>query len=75
MRRAGIEPFAWVINQSFFESGTHDPLLVARGEAERPYIDEVAGKWSNRTAIVPWVAEEPSGPERLRQLFPATQAG
>ena len=31
LRRAQIEPFAWVINQSFAESGSHDPLLVARG--------------------------------------------
>lgn len=31
LRRAQIEPFAWVINQSFAESGSRDPLLVARG--------------------------------------------
>lgn len=69
LRRAQIEPFAWVINQSFAESGSHDPLLVARGADELPYIREVAGKCSKRTAIVPWVAEEPVGPEKLRQLL------
>ncbi len=31
LRRAHIEPFGWVINQSFAESGSRDPLLVARG--------------------------------------------
>ncbi len=69
LRRAQIEPFAWVINQSFAESGSRDPLLVARGADELPYIREVADKFSQRTAIVPWVAEEPVGPEKLRQLF------
>jgi arsenite-transporting ATPase len=69
LRRAQIEPFAWVINQSFAESGSRDPLLVARGADELPYIREVSGKFSKRTAIVPWVAEEPVGPEKLRQLF------
>lgn len=69
LRRAQIEPFAWVINQSFAESGSRDPLLRARGTDELPYIREVAEKFSQRTAIVPWVAEEPVGPERLQQFF------
>jgi arsenite-transporting ATPase len=72
LRRAQIEPFAWVINQSFAESGSRDPLLMARGADELPYIREVSGKFSKRTAIVPWVAEEPVGPEKLRQLFQTT---
>jgi arsenite-transporting ATPase len=72
LRRAQIEPFAWVINQSFAQSGSRDPLLVARGADELPYIREVSGKFSKRTAIVPWVAEEPVGPEKLRQLFQTT---
>jgi arsenite-transporting ATPase len=69
LRRAHIEPFAWVINQSFAESGSVDPLLVARGLNEVQYIREVVEKLSQRTALVPWVTEEPSGPERLQQLF------
>jgi arsenite-transporting ATPase len=69
LRRAQIEPFAWVINQSFAESGSRDPLLVARGADEMPYIREVSAQFSKRTAIVPWGAEEPVGPGKLRQLF------
>jgi arsenite/tail-anchored protein-transporting ATPase len=42
---------------------------MARGANELPYIREVAGALSKRTAIVPWVAEEPVGPDKLRQLF------
>ena len=69
LRRAQIEPFAWVINQSFAESGSRDPLLVARGHGEAQFIREVVEKHSKRTAIVPWVTEEPTGPERLQQFF------
>ena len=69
LRRAQIEPFAWVINQSFAESGSRDPLLVVRGHGEVPFIREVVEKHSKRTALVPWVTEEPTGPERLQQLF------
>ena len=69
LRRAQIEPFAWVINQSFAESGSHDPLLVARGRGEAQYIREVVEQHSKRTVLVPWVTEEPAGPERLQQFF------
>jgi arsenite-transporting ATPase len=73
LKRARIEPFGWVINQSFAKSGSRDPLLVARGHGEAPYIREVVDKFSKRTALVPWVVEEPVGPEKLRQLFEANQ--
>ena len=36
LRRAGIEPFAWVINQSLLASGTRHPLLRERGAARGP---------------------------------------
>jgi arsenite-transporting ATPase len=69
LRRAQIEPFAWVINQSFARADTRDPVLLARGNNEAPYIREVSDQLSKRTAIVPWVADEPVGPEKLRQFF------
>jgi arsenite-transporting ATPase len=72
LRRAQIEPFAWVINQSFAESDSHDPLLAARGRNEVQFIREVVETHSKRTAIVPWVTEEPAGPDRLQQLFQST---
>ena len=70
LRRARIEPFAWVINQSFAPSGSRDPLLAARGIGETLFIREVTGQLSHRTILVPWVLEEPVGPARLQQLFP-----
>jgi arsenite-transporting ATPase len=67
--RAGIEPFAWVINQSFLRADTSDPVLVARGSGEVRFIHEVGWELSRRTAIVPWVPEEPVGQEKLSQLL------
>jgi arsenite-transporting ATPase len=73
LRRAQIEPFGWVINQSFSRTETRDPLLRARGAGERPFIQEVARDLARRTAIVPWVPEEPVGSAKLQQLFQASQ--
>jgi arsenite-transporting ATPase len=69
LKRAQIEPFAWVINQSFIEAQTSDPLLRARGAAEVSFIREVTEQHSSRTVLVPWVPDEPVGAERLQQLF------
>lgn len=75
LRRAGIEPYAWVINQSFASSGSRDPLLMARAAAEAPFIREVVGTLSRRTVRVPWVTEVPAGPQALQQLFRNPPAG
>ena len=72
LRRAHIEPFAWVINQSLLHSSSCDPLLQRREEAEHRYLREVVEKQSTRTAWLPWQAEEPVGPDALAQLASAT---
>ncbi|BAE50637.1 arsenical pump-driving ATPase [Paramagnetospirillum magneticum] len=56
LARAGITPFAWVINQSLLASGTRDPLLTQRGTYEVPFIERVAANPSSRTALIPWTA-------------------
>ena len=68
LRRARIEPYAWVINQSLLHSGSCDPLLQRREQSEHRYIDEVIEKQATRTAWLPWQAEEPIGPEALAAL-------
>ena len=68
LRRARIEPFAWVINQSLLNSGSSDPLLQRREEAEHRYLTEVAAEQARRTAWLPWQPEEPVGPEALTHL-------
>ncbi len=72
LRRAHIEPFAWVINQSLFQSGSCDPLLQRREEAEHRYLCEVVEKHAIRTAWLPWQPEEPIGPDALAQLASST---
>ena len=69
LMRAQIQPFAWVINQSFALSGTRDALLAARGIHELKYIDEVVSKNGDRVVIAPWLANETIGAEHLRALF------
>ncbi len=68
LRRARIEPFAWVINQSFLDCGSCDPLLKRREAAEHPYISEVVQRHATHTAWLPWQAEEPVGPLALAHL-------
>jgi arsenite-transporting ATPase len=68
LMRAGIRPFAWVINQSFAGDGFRDPVLVERGARELPFIAEVRERLSGRMAVIPWRAEAPVGPDRLREL-------
>jgi arsenite-transporting ATPase len=67
--RAGIQPFAWVINQSFAGDGFRDPLLVERGMREFAFIDEVVKKHAARVALIPWTTDPPVGRQRLRQLI------
>jgi arsenite-transporting ATPase len=68
LRRAHIEPFAWVINQSLLNSGSCDPLLQRREEAEHRYLREVVETHATRTAWLPWQPEEPTGPDALARL-------
>jgi len=75
LRRARIEPYAWVINQSLLHSGSCDPLLQRREHAEHRYIDEVVQKQATRTAWLPWQAEEPIGPEALAHLAATSVSG
>ncbi|MGG2378871.1 arsenical pump-driving ATPase, partial [Salmonella enterica] len=68
LRRAGIEPWGWVINNSLINTPTTSPLLRQRAERERSQIDTVCTHHARRCALVPLQAEEPVGVERLLQL-------
>ena len=68
LRRAGIEPYAWVINQSLLASGTKDPVLMERGAYELPYIETVEKSLSARCALIPWFGRQPVGQEGLAEL-------
>lgn len=79
LRRAHIEPYAWVVNKSIAASGTSDPILRARCVGEARQMERIAGGLSKETFVVPWLAEPPIGIAALIQLTsdrasPATSA-
>jgi len=68
LRRAGIEPWAWVVNQSLAAAKPTSPLLQQRAANEHAQLAAVANQYAHRYAVVPLQAQEPVGLERLRQL-------
>ncbi len=68
LRRAGIEPFGWIVNQSFAGDAVCDPVLRERGAREERYLTEVRDHLATRLAWVPWYPDAPVGPERLLQM-------
>jgi len=67
LKRAGIEPWAWVINASLAATGTTHPVLAARAATEAREIEKVRAL-ASRHAVVPMMAEDPVGAVRLRAL-------
>ena len=72
LRRAGIEPAAWVVNQGLPGCGSADPLLRARAESERSYLGEVAAQHARETVFIPWQLREPRGLAALLDLSNTT---
>jgi len=68
LRRAGIEPWAWIVNSSLAVAAPASPLLRLRAIAETPQIEAVAARHAARYAVIPLLAEEPVGIERLQRL-------
>ena len=68
LRRAQIEPYAWVINKSLLAAGTSDPLLRQRLLGERKQIDRVCGSMAKRVFFVPWQANPPVGGSALQEM-------
>lgn len=68
LRRAQIEPYAWVIDQSLLASGTHDPALAERGRYEVPFIERVMKQDAKRVVLLPWQATPPVGLHGLEEL-------
>jgi arsenite-transporting ATPase len=61
LRRAGIEPSAWIINQSLAPLDVRDPVLKARKAQESKYIAEVMKEHAKRTVLVPWRDDKNAG--------------
>jgi len=68
LRRAGIEPWAWIVNSSLAAAAPTSPLLRERARAEAVEIEAVATRHASRYAVIPLLADEPVGIERLQRL-------
>ena len=75
LRRAGIEPFAWIVNQSFATDAVRDPVLRERGAREHRYLTEVEQHLSTQVAWVPWCPEPPVGAARLLEFARGVSRG
>ena len=74
LERAGIRPWAWVINNSLAAAEPTSPLLRRRAAAEIAQIDTVRNDYADRIAVVPLLAVEPVGIPALTQLANARDA-
>jgi arsenite/tail-anchored protein-transporting ATPase len=80
LRRAGIEPWAWVVNRSLAAASPSDPLLAHRARQEVPLIQRVrdgTGPAGGGGAVAPgaprW-GRGPAGPGRDGAPAPAIRS-
>jgi arsenite-transporting ATPase len=71
LRRAGIEPYGWVINATLSASGTQHQLLRRRADLERRHIRHVTDDLAVRVWQSPWRGESPTGEAELMALAQA----
>jgi arsenite-transporting ATPase len=74
LARAGVRPFAWVVNQSLAPLRVSDPGLAARRRLEGAYLEEVVHGLAPRVALVPWLAEAPAGVPKLQEALAGAPA-
>ncbi len=76
LERAGIHPWAWIIDNSLVAAAPTDPLLRRRAAAELDQIRQVTTQ-TRRYAVIPALASEPVGISALAALThtPAATAG
>jgi len=68
LRRAGIAPYAWVINRAMTTTKVSDPLLRARLAGEQAQIDRVSNGLAERSYLLPFQITPPVGVAALRTL-------
>ncbi len=68
LRRAEIEPWAWVINSSLAAAKPSSPFLVTRASRELPLINDVTEQYAKRIALAALQNEEPVGTALLAKM-------
>jgi len=76
LQRAGIMPWAWVINNSVAAAGLSaplsSPLLRQRAANEWREIEQIGQQHAPRLALVALLTQEPVGLAQLLQLAAST---
>jgi arsenite-transporting ATPase len=72
LRRASVEPYAWVLNKSVLAAGTRDPLLAARLAGERKQMARMSAGLAKRLFTLPWLTVPPIGFTELSNLVSNT---
>lgn len=70
LRRANIEPYAWVLNRSVLAATTKDPLLASRLQGEVKQMKRINEGLSHNLFAIPFQSEPPVGVHALHALFP-----
>ncbi len=72
LARAGIKPYAWMINQCLsMVKGVTDPVLRSRANEEMSIIQTIQNELADRTFGIPFLAEQPLLPTLLRSVRPS----
>ena len=58
LKRANIEPYAWIINRSFALTNSSNNLLCQKALNEIKYIKEVKEELCSKTLIEPWIVNK-----------------
>ena len=74
LRRAGVEPYARVLDKSVLADGTRDPLLTARLSNERRQIQRISAGVAKRLFTLQWLAVPPIGVVALSKLAPVSHS-
>lgn len=69
LRRAGIEPEAWIINQSLAMAEVTDPVLTAKAIEETNYIAEIAERYTPDMVVVAMSPNLLVGSKGLSAIF------
>jgi arsenite-transporting ATPase len=73
LRRAGVEPYGWVVNATLSASGTRDPLLMRRATHEQRHLRRVREQLARRVWQIPWQAASEAVPAAGAAQAPMTK--
>lgn len=67
LKRAGIIPKWWVVNQSLYATNTADSLLKGRASTEKLWLKKISEELTSHVSVIPWQEEEKIGYEKVKE--------